>query len=222
MPVPYFQVPIEIFDAALTEHEKMVYVYLCRCCNQGAEAYPSYKKIAEKCSISKATAKRAIKGLQENGLVAIRHRPKVNGDYQSNSYQISYRIPRVTAAPGGGVSVNLDSEGPHPVWSEGPPPGVRDIPNIEPFIKNPSFKEEPRKSGYSLDKNTPSNPASSETQKRNKDDTYQLVIDLYHKHCPDMEKVDYIHESMKRKIGVLCEDLQNLNAWKEYFLMRLP
>jgi hypothetical protein len=48
MEVPYFQVPNAIFEMDnLNLYEKSVYIYLCRCGNHGAQAFPSYQTIAD-------------------------------------------------------------------------------------------------------------------------------------------------------------------------------
>ena len=104
MNVPYFQVPNSIFDLDLIisavedvhgrkkmkinremrASEKLIYIYLCRCANQGSRAFPSYADIAKKCGISKRTAMRAIEVLVENGFLK-----KFPRQLQSNVYELT-------------------------------------------------------------------------------------------------------------------------------------
>ncbi len=103
MDVPYFQVPNSIFDLdiiisavedvrgrkmrinrEMRASEKLVYIYLCRCANQGSRAFPSYADIARKCGISKRTAIRAIEVLRENGFLK-----KFTRRLQSNVYELA-------------------------------------------------------------------------------------------------------------------------------------
>ncbi|MBE5898240.1 MAG: helix-turn-helix domain-containing protein [Lachnospiraceae bacterium] len=58
-----------IFDLDISCHAKCLYMYLCRCADSDNICFPSYKKIAEKCGISSATVKRAIKELMIAGLI---------------------------------------------------------------------------------------------------------------------------------------------------------
>jgi hypothetical protein len=85
MKVPYFQTPNSIFDNEneLTEHELIVYIYLCRCGNQGATAFPSLPTIGRKTKTSRATAARAISGLIKHGFII-----KENRIGTSNTYEI--------------------------------------------------------------------------------------------------------------------------------------
>lgn len=90
MNVPYFQVPNAVFDADLnlSAYERLVYLYLCRCSNQGAEAYPGYGKIAKRCGISKTTARTAILNLEKKGFITVKRRPKSNKDNLPNLYKL--------------------------------------------------------------------------------------------------------------------------------------
>ena len=97
--VPYFQTPNEIFETKLTVNEKIIYIYLCRCANNGKVAFPSYQTIADKCSISKSTAIRSIKVLVNEGYVIKQYRIKEDGENYSNLYNVSYNIGSVTETP---------------------------------------------------------------------------------------------------------------------------
>lgn len=86
MQVPYFQTPNSIFEAGLNEHELVTYVYLARCGNHGGQAFPSYKDIADKCGISRSTAIRSVKSLEEKGLLSKQVRRNGACSNQSNIY----------------------------------------------------------------------------------------------------------------------------------------
>ncbi len=97
--VPYFQTPNEIFEMDLKPNEKLVYMYLCRCGNDGKDAYPSYQTIASKCSIGKSTAIRCMNNLVEKGLVVKKYRLK-EGENYSNVYKVDYDLGSVIARLG--------------------------------------------------------------------------------------------------------------------------
>jgi len=82
MTVPYFQVPNDVFDQKLeiidpktkkkrilNPSERIIYIYLYRCSNQGSTAFPSYKTLAEKCGMSDRTAISAINTLTFNHFI---------------------------------------------------------------------------------------------------------------------------------------------------------
>lgn len=46
--------------------EKLVYLYICRCANNGRSAFPSYRNIAQKCNISLDKATKSINVLVNN------------------------------------------------------------------------------------------------------------------------------------------------------------
>lgn len=77
-----------IFEYPISEHAKIVYLYLCRCSDEEGQSFPSYKTIAEKCSISKRTAMRAVKELQEVGFLSSEKRADEKGVMSSNLYVI--------------------------------------------------------------------------------------------------------------------------------------
>ena len=90
MKVPYFQVPNKIFDVEeLGKCEKLVYMYLARCGNQGSKAFPSYKTIADKCSMSRRKAIDAVKELKELGLVEKQERKYKPDTNKTNLYWIN-------------------------------------------------------------------------------------------------------------------------------------
>lgn len=107
MKIEYFQVPNEIFDLdinvvvdekkkvkgskevvtvkrPLKTYEKLIYIYLCRCGNQGNQAFPSYNTIAKQCAIGRVTAIEGVANLIKNGLLEKRGRKK-EGSSEDNS-----------------------------------------------------------------------------------------------------------------------------------------
>lgn len=100
--VPYFQVPNGIFDfdlnisdpktnlpRKLSPTEKLTYIYLCRCSNNGSTAFPSYNTIADKCGISRKTAMVAVKTLTDNNLISKQIRSKDYKHSETNIYSIN-------------------------------------------------------------------------------------------------------------------------------------
>ena len=88
----YFQVPNAIFDnldLGLSRYERIIYIYLCRCGNQGSDAYPGYTGIAKRCGISRPVAVSAVKGLEKRNLITVIRRPKSNRSNESNLYLVN-------------------------------------------------------------------------------------------------------------------------------------
>jgi predicted transcriptional regulator len=82
----FFVAPNEVFDfdkADLSVHAKIVYLYICRCKNN-SRAFPSFNTIANKCSISRSSAQRAVDDLVEAGLI-IRESGVHKGDFRDNT-----------------------------------------------------------------------------------------------------------------------------------------
>lgn len=90
--VPYFQVPNAVFDGrwGLTIHEIAVYIYLCRCSNQGSDAYPSLLTIAEKTGMGRSKASETVKNLERKKLITIEKRFG-----RSNIYQVYHQLEPV-------------------------------------------------------------------------------------------------------------------------------
>lgn len=94
----FFMAPNEIFDDIDTKtHEKLVYLYLCRCANN-ASAFPSYQKIADKCSMSRRKAIDCVDWLIDHRLLVKKTR-RSDGLNESNVYEIlrpsAQHAPRV-------------------------------------------------------------------------------------------------------------------------------
>lgn len=77
----YFKVPNCLFDANLSQSEKLVLAYIYRCANNNKIAHPSYADIAIKCSITRRTAIRAIRSLVAQGFIQGEHHYKTNNTY---------------------------------------------------------------------------------------------------------------------------------------------
>jgi hypothetical protein len=123
----FFQTPNWIFDKEneLTEHELVTYLYLCRCCNQGGKAFPSYTRIGLVTKTSRTTAIRAVKGLIEKGFLTKQKRTRTSNLYKvvvSERHQVVSDRHQVV------------SEGHHRVVSEGHP--------INNYLINNKDKEE--------------------------------------------------------------------------------
>jgi len=87
----YFQVDNDIFDndtLGLNWCAKMVYIYLSRCSNQGATAFPSYKTIARKCNMSKGSAIKAVKVLETRHFLKVERSKDSPVKHNPNYYQV--------------------------------------------------------------------------------------------------------------------------------------
>jgi predicted transcriptional regulator len=82
----FYVAPNEIFDfdkSDLSVYAKIVYLYICRCENNST-AFPSFNKIAAKCSISRSSAQRAVNDLVEAGLI-IKESGVHKGNFRDNT-----------------------------------------------------------------------------------------------------------------------------------------
>lgn len=180
--IPYFQTPNSIFDLdieviaeqrskikgvkevtvvkrPMKPHEKLVYIYMCRCGNNGGQAFPSYDKIAEKCGISRSSAIEVIKVLEKNNLIVKNYRQKLKSNEQdSNEYIIldpkkecevekcgmSSELPSVPSTPHVVCHADYPSmpstppsvPGEPPLVCQADHPSVPGTPKKEPFKKN--------------------------------------------------------------------------------------
>lgn len=70
---------------SLNANEKLVFVYICRCANNGRKAFPSYSTIGSRCSISKESARLAVETLYKNKFILKKNRGYVSDrDNQTN------------------------------------------------------------------------------------------------------------------------------------------
>lgn len=77
----------DVFNSDLSVHAKIVRLYLACCAdNATRQAWPSYNKISKDCRISRETAKRAIKELEEKKWIKKIKRKKDNNEYLTNVY----------------------------------------------------------------------------------------------------------------------------------------
>ena len=139
-----------IFDSELSEHAKIVYLYLCRCADEESQSFPSYNTIAKKCSISRRTAIRAVQELEDVGLLSRDRRTKAkNGKLvnTSNLYTI-HETPQKGVVPEGHHPSDTESpplvpEGHHPSDTESPK-GLpyEGLPIIKDYSVSQSVKEE--------------------------------------------------------------------------------
>lgn len=98
---PHFRVPNSVFDnherIDMNIYEMMIFIYLCRCSNNGAKAYPGYGRIAKCCKMSRRQAINAISGLEKKGYIKVKRRANSMGDHDSNLYQVN--VDSVSLAP---------------------------------------------------------------------------------------------------------------------------
>ncbi len=85
----------------LSTYEKLVYLYLCRC-GHNSEAHPSFKKIAENCSMGASTAKNCVKKLEDLGFIQVVRRKIDETHNLPNIYKIIE--PGSTSNEQGGIN----------------------------------------------------------------------------------------------------------------------
>lgn len=120
MEVPYFQVPNEIFEIGLSNNEILIYIYLARCSNNST-AFPSYKTIGEKTGVSRDTAMRVMKKLENKRLIYKEHRKfiKETDDKQkvfnkSNLYYLEHDLSKFKRLGGSTQPLPLVAQNDHP------------------------------------------------------------------------------------------------------------
>lgn len=69
-------------------YEKMIFIVLCRYCNNNEVAYPSFQKIADMAMCSRRKAIDCIESLENKGFIKKVSRPKTSGDNDTNLYTI--------------------------------------------------------------------------------------------------------------------------------------
>jgi hypothetical protein len=135
----FFQAPNAVFDnldLGLSRYDRIVYLYLCRCSNQGADAFPGYGGIARKCGISRTTARRAVKSLEGKEFITVTRRPKSNRGNESNLYQVN-QLPSITWTLGVVSHRHHPSAtGTPPLVKQGNQSSTQVIPYKEPIINN--------------------------------------------------------------------------------------
>lgn len=78
----------ELFKLELSSRAKMVFLYLKSRANKESKCFPSIKTIAAELSISGSTVKRALKDLEEQGLIERKNRHRIDGALSSNLYTL--------------------------------------------------------------------------------------------------------------------------------------
>jgi DnaD/phage-associated family protein len=201
MNLPYFQAPNDIFDltVSLTIYQKIVYLYLCRCSNQGAQAFPSYKTIADKCGMSRRKAIDTVRELIEFNLLTKENRktgtlkdsPKDIND--TNLYILN--DPSACHAPTQCTGCTTLVHVMHH-------PSAQDAPNKELNKKN-QIKRTNSSSSYSSKKSEVVKEESIDLNKKDEEDEDINPINIskelkrYYKHCTDNDLTDKQLEVIK-------------------------
>lgn len=95
-----FYVSTELWGSGLSNKAKLVFTYLCYCCDKNGECFPSVARIVEECCISISTARRAVKELVEKGYVSCEQRmAQCRGGAKRQTSNV-YRILVERGAPG--------------------------------------------------------------------------------------------------------------------------
>ena len=81
-------VPKGIYERNLSSKAVCVFVYLCDKANQNGECYPAVRTVANDLHISKSTVFRALKELEDAGLLTRQQRHRTHGGMSSNLYKI--------------------------------------------------------------------------------------------------------------------------------------
>ena len=77
-----------IFTAPISGHAKLVYAYLCKCADGNGISYPAHKTIATAAGICVTTVKKALKELEDAGLVTVQGQARANGGRRANVYTL--------------------------------------------------------------------------------------------------------------------------------------
>jgi DNA-binding MarR family transcriptional regulator len=100
----FFIIPNAIFERKLSPVTFYVYCYLKKCHNRKNGCYPSRQTISKACGISGSSVGRAVKYLEQAGLLLVRHNFG-NGRQMNNSYELlSPDIPSVHGEPSPSVT----------------------------------------------------------------------------------------------------------------------
>ncbi|MBQ4465633.1 MAG: helix-turn-helix domain-containing protein [Oscillospiraceae bacterium] len=81
-------IPKEIYSSPLSGKAVCVFVYLCDKANKNGTCYPAVRTVANDLHISKSTVFRALKELEDAGLLTRQHRHRTHGGMSSNLYRI--------------------------------------------------------------------------------------------------------------------------------------
>lgn len=83
----FFLIPEDIFDYELSAKAFIVYSYLSRCADKRGVSFPSRENIGKNCKISVVTVDKAVRELEDAGLVEVKHRYNDAGQ-TSNLYTL--------------------------------------------------------------------------------------------------------------------------------------
>lgn len=83
--MPYFT---KLYQADLPHRAKLVYVYLHDRMDSEKKAWPGLNTIAKDLSVSRSTVKRAVKDLEQAGLIRKEPHFRENGSATSNRYYL--------------------------------------------------------------------------------------------------------------------------------------
>lgn len=158
--IPYFQTPNDIFDKdlGLDTYQKIIYVYLCRCGNNGATAFPGYTKIAKCCGMGRTAAIKHVKVLIEKGLILKHTRyDEAKDENLSNVYEVDTDLSKFSTVSTESTPSTPDAPPPNeggstpdapPSAPDAPPlvrqthhPSAPDAPYKEPLKNNSIYKE---------------------------------------------------------------------------------
>lgn len=76
-------------DADLPARARLVYMYLQDRANKDGSCWPAVKTIARDLKLSRSTAKRALRDLEQTGYLEKQERYRKNGSCTSNLYTLS-------------------------------------------------------------------------------------------------------------------------------------
>lgn len=134
----YFFGPNEIFENEIADvYEKLVYLYLCRCANNSASAFPSYQTIADKCSMSRRKAVNVIDSLITKKLLSKTVRA---GDEKNQSNLYKVLSASAHHAPPSAQGAPPSAQGAPPLVHDMHHPSAQRAPYKELSIKNYSYK----------------------------------------------------------------------------------
>lgn len=118
------------FNQPIPTSERFVLVALGDHADQDASCWPSRTRISARTGLSEATVKRALRSLQERGLIRVESRVRENGSSTSNRYYL-----QITDSVNGGVT--MTPGGGHQYPGEGVPMTPPIEPSLEPSSKDP-------------------------------------------------------------------------------------
>lgn len=82
-----------LYSTAVSPHAKLTYVTIQSHVNAHATAWPTRATIAEESGMSDSTVKRAIRELEDLGVIEVRRRKLPNGRQTSNVYRVLITLP---------------------------------------------------------------------------------------------------------------------------------